>query len=342
MNVAVNRPKKYSVLEELVRIGEMKLAIWPAARFLPRFMSAGIVNALTFVLLLLPSTGLRTYWQTRYLFGYSRRHSLRLTFERLRLHLFSYLMTLRIIFDREHPRMWRVTHINRENLDKVIASDRSFIIATAHFNRFVLHSTNSQANLPAHGVHIAVPLREHRGVIRSLFARADGMRLAERLHNMRLAMFFAAFHDSAPHDTSDPPSICYVGKGRGAAVEILQFLKQPGNAIFNNVDAPWKRRGPGAYERPFAGYGNKLFSTGTARLAEKTGCPILPLVYWYNTETHSHVLEWGTPVFEVDDPERVMDALIDRVEIAIGKRPGQYSLDIGNLRHWNPDTERWE
>jgi hypothetical protein len=76
-----------------------------------------------------------------------------------------------------------------------------------------------------------------------------------------------------------------------------------------------------------------------------THCPIISCVHTLESDG-SIVLEWGAPIRIVgNEPSNdidVMNALIDRVEIAIGDRPTQYALEIGGDRHWDSISRRWE
>jgi hypothetical protein len=39
---------------------------------------------------------------------------------------------------------------------------------------------------------------------------------------------------------------------------------------------------------------------------------------------------------------KVMDELLDLLEVAVGERPTQYIYEIGGCRRWNPQNRRWE
>ena len=115
--------------------------------------------------------------------------------------------------------------------------------------------------------------------------------------------------------------------------------------VFIDVDAPWRKSLAGSYERPFAGYKSHVFATGAAQLARMARCPIISCVYSLENDG-TIVLEWGSPIRiacnDADSDVDVMNKLIDTLELAIGERPTQYVLRIGDSRRWNSRSRRWE
>jgi lauroyl/myristoyl acyltransferase len=132
----------------------------------------------------------------------------------------------------------------------------------------------------------------------------------------------------------------------GVAGRLLEHLKQPGNLVIIAVDAPWPADRPGSFERPFAGHENQSFATGASRLARLAQCPIVTCVSYLEDDGRI-VLEWDEPVppppaADRSADVRVTSGLLDTIERAVGRRPTQYVLKIGDDRQWDPTTEQWK
>jgi lauroyl/myristoyl acyltransferase len=138
-----------------------------------------------------------------------------------------------------------------------------------------------------------------------------------------------------------PFEFAFNSRGHSAAGLIYQRLREPGNTILINVDAPWEKRTAGSFSRPFAGKKERLFSTGVAQLADLTNCPIICCSYWEEPD-RTIVLDWGTPIRKVEGQIETMNRLLDQLEVAVGERPTQYVLTIGGDRQWNATQKRWE
>ena len=97
--------------------------------------------------------------------------------------------------------------------------------------------------------------------------------------------------------------------------------------------------------RPFAGLESRRFATGAARLSRTTGRPIVVCIP-YLKDDRTIVLDW-TRVIEPQDgggieaDRRVTDTILDDIEQAIGRRPGQYVLECLGARRWDARAERW-
>jgi hypothetical protein len=90
---------------------------------------------------------------------------------------------------------------------------------------------------------------------------------------------------------------------------------------------------------------SQKFSLGPAALSRLAQVPIVP-VATYIDEDGTMGLEWGSVI----PPPRRHDAkadlntanqILDFLENAIGRRPCQYVLYIGEERSWDPEREVW-
>jgi lauroyl/myristoyl acyltransferase len=90
----------------------------------------------------------------------------------------------------------------------------------------------------------------------------------------------------------------------------------------------------------------RTFSIGSAVFSRMAQCPIVACATYVEKEG-TVVLEWG-PVIPPPQREdeaadlRTINALLDFLEKAIGQRPTQYFLYIGEERQWNAVLQTWE
>jgi lauroyl/myristoyl acyltransferase len=87
------------------------------------------------------------------------------------------------------------------------------------------------------------------------------------------------------------------------------------------------------------------FSVGTAALSRLAQCPIVACA-GYIEKNGTVVLHWGpviAPPQRKDEGAdvRVTDTILDFLEDAVGRRPTQYVLYIGEERQWNPVLQSW-
>jgi hypothetical protein len=87
------------------------------------------------------------------------------------------------------------------------------------------------------------------------------------------------------------------------------------------------------------------FALGTARLSRLSQRPIVVCVPFLD-EAGRTVLEWSLPIpapARDDDgaDARITNDILDILERAIGLRPGQYVLAIGEQRRWSETAKCW-
>ena len=166
-----------------------------------------------------------------------------------------------------------------------------------------------------------------------------------RPHNVRTRLAFGQLLEVVRHSRPDSKFV-FVGGAGGAFGELLRHLEQPSCQVVVSVDAFWKVAGSNAYTRPFAGMRARPFSIGAAKLSRLAQCPIVACAT-HVANDGTVVLEWGTvmPPPEPDDEAadfQTINTILDFMEEAIGRRPAQYVLYIGEERRWNPVLHTWE
>ncbi len=312
-------------ISELLRILCMQVVLVPAAYFLPRSWALEIAKLLSLSLVVLPSPGWAAYRQMRQAFGQDRYRSFLLAWEWMARPFRDYVVLKRVLYGREDVSSWKIVEKNSDEVVRLRETGQSFIVATAHFQRAALQATTCPKVIPGNLIHVVLPPPKE---IRSLY-------------DLRVRIQYGTTLKVTSSAWRRPFEYVFVGPRRSAASVLFERIGNPGNIIYIHLDAPWPKSPRGSYSRPFAGLEDRNFSTGAARLALKTQCPIVSCVYWQENDG-TIILKWGSPIERVDDEIDTMNRLIDTLEEAVGERPTQYMFDIGNERRWNAALKRWE
>ena len=235
----------------------------------------------------------------------------------------------RILRGREHPDEWKIEEENNREVNELRESGQPFIVATAHFRRESYIVLNTPQTCP--GSLMTVSLR-----VPSLSPRPQVIRT-----RVQFGQFLRAIRCVRPDS-----GFVYVGAGESTMEELIKHLGQPRRQVIVSIDAFWKRQGRYACTRAFAGMGCRPFSVGSAALSRIAQCPIIPCATYLKSDG-TPVVEWGSvvppPALE-DEAADTLNAnqMLDFLERAIGRRPCQYTLYIGEERRWNPTLEAWE
>ncbi len=112
-----------------------------------------------------------------------------------------------------------------------------------------------------------------------------------------------------------------------------------------SVDTFWNTTGSSAHTRPFAGMRARTFSVGSAVLGRLAQCPIVPFAS-HVAKDGTIVLEWGPTILPPQRDDEAADIvntniILDFLESAIGNRPSQYTMYVGEERQWNRVLETW-
>ena len=339
--VPKSNSRRYSVIEELYRLFAMQLILRPVTKFFPKSVAVFSARIMAALLLFFPSLGLRLYWQARGVFDLGRIASISLARKRLASDFVSFVVNLRICNRTERVYDWNFVQENRDPVDRLFRAGQTVIIATAHFNRHLLAWTLMPEIMPAHQVHVSTPPPEQLRSIRHFIEKLRSSSFGSVLHDARLGLQYRTYMRAGPANIGDNTEHCWVGEGISGTRTIRKRLNERGNVVYIHVDAPQSAQKSGTYVRPFAAEGKRVMSMGAARLSHRTGCPIVPLIFWEEAD-RSVKVKWGNPIISGRDYTKTMDGIIDQVEIAIGQRPEQYPPEIGFDRRWNSARLKWE
>ena len=284
-----------------------------------------VAKVLSLSLAVLPSPGMTTYRDMRRAFGKGRFRSFQLAWASVAGPFRDFVILKRVMYGREDVSHWRIIERNSDAVVSLRETGQSFIVATAHFQRTALIANICPRVTPGNFVAVSLP---PPGQIRSL-------------NDLRLRIQYGALLKVLSTAWRRPFEFAFIGARYPAASLLYARLRKRGNIVGIDVDAPWTKSPTGSYSRPFAGLRGRDFSTGAAKLAALSQCPIVSCVCWQEDDG-AFVLEWGSPIQHVDNEIDTMNRLIDAMEVAIGERPTQYLLNIGGERRWNATRRRWE
>jgi lauroyl/myristoyl acyltransferase len=316
----------WPVIDELLRSFLMVLILRPAAHVLPRKRALTIARLCGSVMLRVPSSGgpaLATMRKAFLMEGEEARSSAR---EYLAQPFCSFVIFDRLLRGRENLDSWTVEERNNQDVVQLRESGRSFIVAAGHFRRESYIAICIPRFCPGSIATVSIPL--------------PGWSLHP--HNIRTKVQFGQFLKVHQRVRPDHEFV-YVG---GALKKLLKHLAQPGCQVVMSVDAFWKTASWSAHTRPFAGMRARPFSIGSAVLGRLAQCPIATLAS-YVAKDGTVVLEWGpviSPPQREDEGADVSNTnmILDFLEGAIGRRPSQYTLYIGEERRWDSVLQTWE
>jgi lauroyl/myristoyl acyltransferase len=237
-----------------------------------------------------------------------------------------FVASRRVICGHDNPCDWRIRERNPERIEQLRNSGESYILASAHFSRNAIGALFAPEVTPGNPIQVVNSFFRSRSV--------KEFRISIQYRNMLKAL---------RKSWEERVGMSFVTGESKTVFDLRKKLKEPGNVVMIQIDANWTatKTGRGVLKRPFAGYLHREFSTGAAKLARISKCPIIGCVYTIQDDGTIFV-EWGVPKRDMANPNRVMDELLDMMEQAIGERPSQYVLRIGGERRWNVETRTWE
>jgi hypothetical protein len=249
----------------------------------------------------------------------------RIAREWLRRPFRDYVLSTRVAERGETEADWMLDMRNEPPILK--DPTKSVIIATGHFTRQACAAVFAPTVCPKGLVSVVAPVEQASQGARSLRIRVQLGEMVKGIRELRKGQV----------------EFVEVG-GRGVATRLLQLMRGPNKLLVMSVDVPWPKNRSGGYDRSFAGHATQHFALGTARLSRVTQCPIVVCVPFLDGD--KIVMEWSDPIpapdsRDADADERITNAMLDTIERAVGKRPGQYVLAIGHDRYWDPKTETW-
>jgi lauroyl/myristoyl acyltransferase len=205
---------------------------------------------------------------------------------------------------------------------------QSLIVATGHFSREPMECLYAASVIPKKLVTVVAALDK-----RSIKPRA-----------LRLRVQFGMMVDAISAIREGDVEILHVGRP-GLVTRMVKHLKKPDAVVIISSDAVLANGREVGLHRPFAGHAMVDFALGTARLSRLSQRPIVVCVPFLDKDG-GVVLDWSPPIPAParDDEgadERITGAVVDILERAIGLRPGQYVLPVGEQRRWSETAQCW-
>ena len=314
-------------IAEVARTMAMLLVLKPAAIYLPRKWALALAERIGLLADILPLGNRFTRTLMKQAFHLSDECAIRNARKWLARPFCDYVILERILRGREDLTKWRIAQSNAETVQQLHASGTPFIVATAHFPRQAVVAFYMPWITPGRILAVTQPLPPkslHPYALRIRTQKGHILDCFRHVRQGELEFFFV---------------------GQGTFYDLVNHLHQRGTVVHAAVDVWWSRKRH-SYKRPFAGHKLFSFSTGMATLSRLAQCPIVTYVPFIDDDG-TLVLEWGSVIpppspADVKADIRITDEILRRMELAIGLRPTQYVLSIGQGRLWNAHTCRWD
>ena len=322
-------------VDDLIRFFLMVFILKPAATMLPRRMALGVARWCGAIMLSVPTSGKSALSSMRRAFEMEDAEAKRAAREYLAQPFYSFVVFDRMFHGRESPDEWAIEEVNSHEVALLRESAQPFFIATGHFRRESFIALCTSRIVPGAAAMVAVPVPA-----RSL--NPSDIRL--RVHYGQIVK---AYKWARPD-----LKVLFVGdnsKKQSDNVLVFQLLGHLANSrhrVIMAVDAFWKTTGPSSHIRPFCGMKARPFSTGGATLSRLAQCPIVPCASYVRSNGNI-VIEWGPviappPRRDLGTDVRTTNVLVDFLENAIGRRPTQYVLHIGDERKFDATLGTWK
>jgi lauroyl/myristoyl acyltransferase len=306
---------------DLVRVAMLAL-LRPAAIYLPRRWALALADLAgwAFHVTLI---GARVRRSMRAAFP--GRDAGALALEWLRGPFRDYVVATQIKSGRERPSQWQIEHRNFPDLlrDPIASA----IIATGHFSRQSMSGLYLQSIVPQKLTTVIAPID----------------RTSRNARALRLRLLMGGMVDAIKRIRGDI-EVAEIGS-LSVIAQLVRNLRAPGHVVIIAADGAWQRDKASGYERAFAGHAKRNVALGTARLARISQRPIVTCVTYVEADGRI-VMDWGAPIAPADKADaaadvRVTDLMLDVFERAVGARPGQYVLPIGEERRWSEAAQCW-
>jgi len=316
----------WPLIDDLLRSFLMVLVLRPATRVLSRKSALAIGRWCGSMMLRVPSSGGPALATMRKSFCMEDTEAQRVAREYLAQPFCSFVVFERMLSGRESLDTWTIKEKNNQSVAQLRDSERPFIVAAGHFRRESYAAMFMPQFCPGSIVTVSLP-------------RPDW---SLHPHNIRMKVQFGQFLKIHQQVCPDHEFV-YVG---GALTKLLKHLERPNCRVVMSVDTFWNSARASAHTRPFAGMRARTFSIGSAVLGRLAQCPIVPFASYVGKES-TIVLEWGPtipPPHRDDEAADIVNTniILDFLENAIGSRPSQYTLYMGEERCWNSALEIWE
>jgi lauroyl/myristoyl acyltransferase len=298
------------------------LVLLPLAR-LPRAWALGAADAVGFVYSISPM-GARLRRSMR--IAFPTRNASALAREWITRPFRDFVSMTRLMAGREDVNLRKIE--SRGTPAILREPGASVIVATGHFSREPMECLYASSVITKRLATVVAGLDR-----RSLKPRA-----------LRLRLQFGMMVEAISAIRGGDVDILHVGRP-GLVTQLVKHLKAPDTVVIISSDAVLATGREHGLHRAFAGHPNVDFALGTARLSRLSQRPIVVCVPFLDEAGHT-VLEWSEPIpapARDDDSAdgRITGAVMDILERAVGMRPGQYVLPVGDQRRWSERAQCW-
>lgn len=254
----------------------------------------------------------------------------RLTVKYIALPFKDYTVCKMIISGRESVAEWPISENNKDAINELLNSGRSFIVANGHFTRQAYLALFRRDVAPSRLIQVTLPPNPE-----------TGWKAYDHRIELQLGTSLAAAQSLRPDDLT----YSVVTKDQHIFHTMRRHLKMARGIVMINIDAPWEGKDENTLSRPFAGFSNRKFAKGVIELARISGCPIVSCITYVNTDG-SITIQWGDPIYVSADSQPAegvahLNHLLDVIENAVGRRPDQYLMPIGSDRSWDKERSCW-
>jgi hypothetical protein len=321
--------KCWQIFDDLARVLFMALALKPAAVLLSRKHALAVAKWCGLVVIHIPTSGKPALRTMKQAFMMEDGEAWLCAREYLAQPFYSFVIYSRLLSGRESTGEWKIEEKNNCEVVQLRESGRSFIVATGHFRRDSHILLYDRRICPGKVVAVTVPLPP-----KSLKPKY-----------IKLSLQFGQMLRTLKRVRPDVV-LTHVDNGEPIMHKLKSNLKDSGCQVVISADAFLPSTGRHAHTRAFGGMAARSFRMGFATLCRLTQCPIVPCVTYIDGDG-TCIVEWGSVI---QPPNRSSikadvengDAILDYLEGAVGRRPAQYALYIGEERKWNRLSQAWE
>lgn len=315
--------------DELLRAFLMAFVLSLSARVLSRKKALTVARWCGSVMLRVPTSGKPALMTMKKAFLMKGDEATGNALEYLAQPFCACVVFNRLMRGRENVKDWKIEEINSREVVQLRESGRSFILVTGHYRREPNIIVYTRRACPGNILTVAVPPPP-----KSLFPK-----------DIRMTIQYGQLLKTINFIRPDGEFV-YVDSSKRTMATLLNHLSIPGNQVIMSVDAFWRATSRRAFTRPFAGMRSRCLSDGASALCRLSQSPIAQCAT-YIRDDGVHVVEWGPvvhpPALEDEEADRRnANRILDFLETAIGKRPSQYALYIGEERRWNNHRQMWE
>ena len=316
-----------------IRIWTVRMALYVFVRFfvlladvLPRRGALGFANGLAWVELFCTKRGRSAVSEARLIFGLEGLEAWKFSHQWLGIPYKDLVMFRRAARGRERPEEWSLEQVNGEAVNALVDAGKPILVAGGHFEY--------SSMLALAGLHPELDA----GVVMNPIEpfKFDGAILLRRLINGTMRDLSVRLRPKSSIER------LHVGQ-TDVQTRLLEVLSRPNGIGMIMVDAWWSK--PNAYRRPFAGKRRQPLALGAARISRLAQCPVVVIAAERTgrktVRLHYSDLIYPGPEDSAEGDRAMLDQMIDRLEVYVGRFRGQFAGFVGWERRWDSSTEHW-